>query len=309
MIPGWQLVQQRMTWGSNMEKTDFQRAMEPLIESEGTRYENHPKDPGGPTKYGVTIADVKRFIDPHATADTVRNLTYEQAEQVYRMHYWTPMHCDELAWPVNFLLFDMGVNAGPSRSIKIAQHALGVDADGVLGPITLAALQAADVPSFVRDFSEGRRRFYRSLRTFPTFGRGWLARVDRSERLALELDRGKMTKVVKAKSAKALRPDQHPVSKQGAMAQVAGKTAAAGSGLVLLDGATGLTDIVTNSLNQLSLWQELSTNAKALGGWAVTNWRTVAVISLVVVGWYLYKKGKVLVQQGYEAYMSHARDI
>ena len=78
---------------------------------------------------------------------------------------------------------------------------------------------------------------------------------------------------------------------------------------MLLDGATGLTDTVTIGLNQLSLWQELSTNAKALGGWAVTNWRTVAVGGLVIVGWYLYKKGKVLVQQGYESYMSHTRDI
>jgi lysozyme family protein len=299
------------TSGSKMTaQTDFERSMKHLMEFEGTRYENHPKDPGGPTKFGVTIGDVKRFIDPCATAATVKALTYEQAAQVYKMHYWRPMHCDELEWPINFLIFDMGVNAGPSRSIKIAQHALGVDADGVIGEITLAALKQADSVTFARDFSEGRRRFYRSLSTFSTFGKGWLNRVNASEKYALG------EKAAKAKSAftmagpaKAIRPESNQVSKQGAAAQVAGKAAAVGSGAVILDSATGLMGWAKENLDHLAIWRSITESATSMGTWAMSNWRVVSIVVLAAGGWWLYRKGKSLITQGLELYMSHSRDI
>lgn len=297
-----------MTLGSDMiAQTDFERSMKHLMEFEGgAKYTNHPKDPGGPTKYGVTIYDVRRYLDPQATAGTVKALTYEQAAEVYKMHYWRPMHCDELEWPVNFLLFDMGVNAGPSRSIKIAQNALGVEADGVLGSITLDALKTVDPATFVKAFSSGRRRFYCSLSTFSTFGRGWLNRVAASEKYALG---EKAAKAKMAGPAKAIRPESNQVSKQGAAAQVVGKTAAVGSGLVLLDSTTGFVDFASMGLNKLGIWRELSDNATAFGTWAMANWRTLAVIILAVGGWWAYRKGKDLIAQGLVAYMSKSRDI
>src|SRR5258708_3504231 len=67
-----------------------------LIHEGGSRYTNHPQDPGGPTKYGVTIHDVRKYLDPNATADTVRALTEQQALSIYQQHYWTAIRGDEL---------------------------------------------------------------------------------------------------------------------------------------------------------------------------------------------------------------------
>jgi lysozyme family protein len=69
------------------------------------------------------------------------------------------------------------VNAGCGRSTKILQTAVGVPADGGIGPITLAAVRAQDPAELIEKFSQAKEDFYRSLNTFDTFGRGWLNRV------------------------------------------------------------------------------------------------------------------------------------
>jgi lysozyme family protein len=74
-------------------------------------------------------------------------------------------------------VFDFAVNAGPGRSAKILQTAVGVPADGAIGPITLAAVNAQDPVELIEKFSQAKEDFYRSLNTFETFGKGWLNRV------------------------------------------------------------------------------------------------------------------------------------
>lgn len=163
----------------------FERAVARVRIYEGNKYTNHPDDPGGPTKYGVTLADVRRFIDRHATAKTVKLLTWEQAKEVYRLHYWQPIHGDKLPWPVNFLVFDMGINSGISRGVKLAQRIVGVEDDGLLGPVTLKALNAVDPKEFNDKYAVAREAYYRSLkRLFKTFGDGWLNRTKDAHEVA-----------------------------------------------------------------------------------------------------------------------------
>jgi lysozyme family protein len=75
------------------------------------------------------------------------------------------------------MVFDMGVNAGPGRSIKLLQSAVGVPADGGLGPISMKAVLAADPVELIDRFSAEKEAFYRSLDSFKTYGTGWLNRV------------------------------------------------------------------------------------------------------------------------------------
>jgi lysozyme family protein len=75
------------------------------------------------------------------------------------------------------LVFDMGVNAGPGRSIKLLQAAVGTTPDGGLGPVTLAAVWAADPVVLIEQFSQNKEEFYRSLDSFTVYGVGWLNRV------------------------------------------------------------------------------------------------------------------------------------
>jgi lysozyme family protein len=98
------------------------------------------------------------------------------------MKYWRTSYCEKLPRGLDLLVFSMAVNAGSGRSVKLLQDAIGVVADGIIGPNTMAKINESNVVTLIDNFSEARRQFYRGLKTFPVFGKGWLSRTD-SERL------------------------------------------------------------------------------------------------------------------------------
>lgn len=126
------------------------------------------------TSRKTLIAALKQIDEP-----TVRN--------IYRTRYWQPAACDELPDAVAVMHFDAAVNHGVGTAIRILQSALRVAADGEIGPKTRAALKAADPHAIVARYAELRRARYRALPHFWRFGRGWLRRVDATEKLALTL--------------------------------------------------------------------------------------------------------------------------
>ena len=142
-------------------KDNFNSAVEKVFTWEGG-YSNHPQDPGGPTNYGITIADVKAYINPNATDNDVKNITKAQAKEIYRTKYWKTSYydCDKLASGVDLAVFDFGVNSGPSRAKKYLDLSVG-------GPDE----------ETVNKIFDYREKFLRGLSTFPTFGNGWLNRI------------------------------------------------------------------------------------------------------------------------------------
>src|SRR5690242_12420737 len=98
-------------------------------------YGNDPRDAGGPTNYGITIADVRRFLNPKATALDVKNLTKAQAIDIYRNKYWkTELYdCDKLDSGLDCSVFDCGVNSGVGRSKRfLDQCTTGTTAQKIL---------------------------------------------------------------------------------------------------------------------------------------------------------------------------------
>ena len=171
-------------------ESNFSRCIGPILEAEGG-FIDHPDDPGGATNMGITFNTLKAWRRPdEITVDDVRNLTEDEAKQIYHANYWNALSCDELPDGVDLVVFDFGVNAGPGRSAKTLQRVVGVKDDGVIGPITLAAVAAVDPMHIIRRFGELRMEFYRGLRIFETFGRGWTRRVQKTEAQALALARG-----------------------------------------------------------------------------------------------------------------------
>ena len=85
-----------------------------MLEHEGG-YTNHPSDPGGPTNFGITIHDYRRFIEANGTALDVKNMKRADAAKIYRARYWDALRCDELPAGLDYAVFDYGVNSG-SRS-------------------------------------------------------------------------------------------------------------------------------------------------------------------------------------------------
>ena len=168
-------------------KSNWQASLDHVLQSEGG-WSDHPADPGGATMKGVTLETYRRYkMNPHITKDQLRNITDEEVSDIYKTGYWDRCRCYDLPSGIDFLVFDMAVNAGVGRSSKLLQEAVGVPADGVIGPITIAAVKAADQDLLIERFSQLKEAFYRSLPTFGTFGNGWLNRVASTKAFAQKL--------------------------------------------------------------------------------------------------------------------------
>jgi lysozyme family protein len=157
-------------------QSNWDNAFKLMLKSEGG-YVDHPEDPGGRTNLGVTQATWENWTGRKVDEPEMRSLTAEQVEPLYKERYWDAVRGDELPTGLDYLCFDFAVNAGPGRSIRILQTAVGVNADGGFGPMTLAAVQAVDANELIERFSAAKEEFYRSLSQFPTFGKGWLNRI------------------------------------------------------------------------------------------------------------------------------------
>jgi lysozyme family protein len=83
-------------------------------------------------------------------------------------------------------VFDFAVNAGVGRSIKTLQTAIGVTADGSLGPLSLSAINNLDSKLLIERFTDAKEKFYKALNN-PTYEKGWLARTATVEKSALSM--------------------------------------------------------------------------------------------------------------------------
>lgn len=146
----------------------FEKAFERVVGHEGG-YVNDERDPGGETKYGIS----KRAY-PYAD---IKNLTLDQAKDIYRKDYWNRLHMDELPDCIRFDMFDAAVNSGVSAAAKFLQRAVGTVPDGVIGKLTIAAANGMDPERLDKRLSGYRLQYLCDLKTFPTFGKGWVRRV------------------------------------------------------------------------------------------------------------------------------------
>lgn len=150
----------------------FDEAFDRLIAHEGG-YVNHPADPGGETNWGIT----KRVAMEHGYQGSMRELTRQQAKDIYRQAYWYRAQADKYDSAIGFQVFDAAVNHGIGNAVRFLQRAVGVADDGQVGPRTLAAIAAMSVTDVLMRFNAERLEFYTKLSTWDTFGKGWARRV------------------------------------------------------------------------------------------------------------------------------------
>ena len=156
-----------------------------VVQEEGSTFEDDPRDPGGATKFGVTLQVLREYRhDFSLSPDDVASLTFGDALQVFRDLYWVPCRADVLPIGIDASVVDEAYNAGVSRAIKFLQQAANVPVDGVFGPQTLNAVQAVDPTTIVQTFGNICSEFYRSLDN-PTFQKGWLNRVAAREAFSI----------------------------------------------------------------------------------------------------------------------------
>lgn len=140
-------------------------------------YTNTPGDPGGPTNYGITIKTLSAVRGRSVTVDDVKNLTKDEAEQILRKEYATPIQYDSLPPGVDYCVLDCCVNSGPERAAEILQGCVGVKTDGIIGAKTLDAVRTTNPQRLIVDYCAKRVEFMQSLTTWGQFGRGWTIRV------------------------------------------------------------------------------------------------------------------------------------
>jgi lysozyme family protein len=164
----------------------FETVVHMVLEHEGG-YVNHPSDPGGETKYGIS----KRAYPDVDIAE----LTKDDAADLYKRDYWDRIKGDDLPVGVACVVMDYAVNSGISRASKALQSVCGIaNGDGVIGPASLNAVWTTVKNTTEEDVitavTEQRQGFIRGLSIYETFGKGWERRITETHEKAVELLNG-----------------------------------------------------------------------------------------------------------------------
>lgn len=151
-----------------------------LPEIEGG-YVDDPRDPGGATNRGITLATYRQVVHSRATKADLRAMTESTAHTIYLNRYWMAIKGDSLPAGLDIAVMDYGVNSGPVR----AQNALR-DLVGNRSP-DWSQYHKADILKFIDSYTTRRMAFLMQLKTWRTFGKGWSRRVHTVETLAKRL--------------------------------------------------------------------------------------------------------------------------
>lgn len=151
---------------------DFDAAFHRLLGHEG-EFSDHPDDPGGATRWGVT----ERVARANGYQGDMRQFPVEAAKDIYRRQYWAPARCDDFPAAIRFDLFDAAVNSGVQQAVQWLQQSVGVRPDGKVGPVTLTAANGQNPDGVVRRFNGFRLMMLADTKIWPSFGRGWARRI------------------------------------------------------------------------------------------------------------------------------------
>lgn len=144
----------------------FDLLLSPTFEGD---YSNDPKDPGGETKFGIS----KRSY-PHLD---IKNLTRAQVKPIYLYDFWGPAGCAAVPPALKYPLFDFAVNSGPKAAVRALQRRLGVEADGIIGPVTLMEIALWPEKDLALAFTLDRLVFMTGLANWKYHSKGWARRI------------------------------------------------------------------------------------------------------------------------------------
>lgn len=149
---------------------------------------NNPADSGGPTNYGITQATLSTYRRSQVTEEDVKELTFNEASQIYREFYWNALGLDLVpSFKVRLVLFDQGVNRGVPACVKILQRVLNESfhgnlvVDGIMGLETLKIIKESDSEKLARKLIQAFQKAYVQACTRNVsqlvFLEGWLNRT------------------------------------------------------------------------------------------------------------------------------------
>ena len=142
--------------------SDFDACIEQLLCNEGAGLvaEDYGR---GPSRYGITLKTLQES-QPDATADGIVNMTAEAAAEFYRAQFWDRYRIGLIQeQALAFKVLDVGVNIGGGTAIKLLQRAVGATADGIMGSLTAAVVNATDPAEALGSFRIEVEKYYRAV--------------------------------------------------------------------------------------------------------------------------------------------------
>lgn len=165
---------------ANVEK------LSPLILKWEGDFVNDPDDLGGATNKGVTLSTYMQYCRkkgyPVPTVERLKNLSDREWTEILKTMYWDRWKADQIVdQSVANILVDW-VWASGTHGIKRPQRILGVTVDGIVGNLTLAAVNARDAKELFFAIKSDRIKFIDEIcKARPAnekFRRGWLNRIN-----------------------------------------------------------------------------------------------------------------------------------
>lgn len=150
---------------------------------------NHESDKGGHTNAGVTQGAYDAFRSSKSQPKrSVEYITDAEISEFYRDGYWLVAGYG-LPDPLDFIVFQFGVVAGPGRSVKILQAVLEIEEDGICGPVTKDAAKRSNVKCTCEEHVQAQNAYFDAIvdkdPTQEVFINGWHNRVDRARRMSI----------------------------------------------------------------------------------------------------------------------------
>jgi lysozyme family protein len=173
----------------------FPRAVEVVLQHEGHTFVDDPKDPGGPSKWGISLRFLRNegiILDKDQDGDTdaedIKLITRAEAEYFYKVKFWDRYGYDRIIDPwVAIKVFDLCVNMGAKQAHICLQRAVRATIgetlvqDGIFGPKTEMAVNIAPPFQLLAAYRSEAAGFYRLLVQhkpwLSKYRRGWLNRA------------------------------------------------------------------------------------------------------------------------------------
>lgn len=158
------------------------KKLKPIVRKWEGGFSNNPSDPGGATQYGVTLSTFQSIFGKDKTVEDLKKMTEEQWDHIFKKHYWDKARADEIIHQQTANLIVDWLWTSGTVAIKYSQQALCVEADGIVGPKTLAAINEHGncKELFEKLWNRRKKHFEDIVKARPSssiFLKGWLRRL------------------------------------------------------------------------------------------------------------------------------------
>lgn len=275
-----------------------------VIDDEGISYEDVAGDNGGPTKCGITIADVARWNGVKCPArggkgwddlvQKVRALTPQTAGLVYKKYYWDAVRADDLAPGLDYAVVDYAVNSGVGRAVPTLGRLVGIAKAKIVDDAVLAAIgQYGHLDELINHFQDERKNFLEQIAEIPhnrKFRRGWLEREARVRKVALELAHQAAPAIaVAAPKAKAMEASDTASAPASVMQVAAGSKTL---WTLIMGAITTIANYFSEQLEQAWEWllwllgvipsisaevKDQIDSSEQLANWLKLDWKTISL--------------------------------